>query len=78
MAMREHDPSSARGARTVRIMFAGLALASLATALALYAWAEQLGLDEFTGRLIATAFLVTAVADTLILYFWDRLFMRKG
>lgn len=77
MATPEHNPASSRGARAVRIMFAGLALASLAIGLALYTWSEKLGLDELTGRLLATAFLVTAVADTLILYFWDRLFMRK-
>lgn len=77
MATPEHNPASSRGARAVRIMFAGLALASLAIGLALYTWSEKLGLDEFTGRLLATAFLVAAVADTLILYFWDRLFMRK-
>jgi hypothetical protein len=78
MATPEPWPTSPSCARAVRIMFAGLALASLAIGLALYTWSEKLGLDEFTARLLATAFLVTAVADAIILYFWDRLFMRKG
>jgi hypothetical protein len=61
----------------VRLVFAGLALGSLAIGVALYSLADGLGLDEDTARLLATAFLATAVADALILYFWDRLFTRK-
>jgi phage shock protein PspC (stress-responsive transcriptional regulator) len=73
----QHDPASPRGARTVRLLFAVLALASLAIGLALYAFAERLGLDADTARYLVTAFLATAMADALILYVWDRFFTRK-
>ncbi len=71
------DPAVGRAARTVRLAFAALALTSLAIGLALYTLADRLGLDEATARLLVTAFLVAAVADALVLYFWDRLFTRK-
>ncbi len=73
----QQDPASPRGARAVRLLFAGLALGSLAIGVALFALAERLGLDADTARHLATAFLAAAVADALILYFWDRLFTRK-
>jgi hypothetical protein len=63
--------------RIARLMFAGMALASLAAGLALYTLAERLGLDDDTARYLATAFLATAVADALVLYFWDRIFTQK-
>ena len=66
----QHDPASPRGASTVRLLFAVLALASLAIGLALYAFAERLGLDADTARYLVTAFLATAMADALILYVW--------
>ena len=71
----QHDP--ALRTRAVRLLFAVLALASLTIGLALYALAERLGLDEDTARYLATAFLGAAMADALILYFWDRLFTQK-
>ena len=74
---QQQDPPLPRGAGTVRLLFAGLALGSLIIGLALYLLAERLGLDEATARLLATAFLLAAVADALVLYFWDRLFTRK-
>ena len=61
----------------MRMVFAGMAFVSLTAGLALYALAERLGLDDQTARYLATAFLAAAVADALILYFWDRLFTRK-
>ena len=73
----QRDPEPSRGARAVRILFAGLALVSLSAGLAVYALAERLGLDDQTARYLATAFLVAAVADALILYFWDRLFVPR-
>ena len=76
--LTQHDTATPRATRTIRLLFAGLALASLAIGLTLYTLSERLGLDEFTARLLATAFLAAAVADALILYFWDRLFTRKG
>jgi hypothetical protein len=73
----QHDPAPLRMTRGVRLLFAVLALASLTIGLALYALAERLGLDEETARYLATAFLAAAVADALILYFWDRLVTQK-
>lgn len=64
-------------ARIVRAVFAVLALMSLAGALALYLLAERLGLDPDTARLIASAFLIAAVLDALVLYGWDRLFTPR-
>ena len=54
-----------------------MALVSLSAGLALYALAERLGLEDHTARYLATAFLAAAVADGLILYFWDRLFTQR-
>jgi hypothetical protein len=73
----QHDRASPRDGRAMRLLFAGLALGSLAIGVALYSFADGLGLDQDTARLLATAFLAPAVADALILYFWDRLFTRK-
>ncbi|MFM9848181.1 MAG: hypothetical protein ACKVP3_13590 [Hyphomicrobiaceae bacterium] len=73
----QHDPASPRKMRLVRLMFAGMALASLAAGLTLYILAERLGLDDDTARYLATAFLAAAVADALILHFWDRIFTQK-
>lgn len=73
----QHDPASPRRMRIVRLMFVGMALASLAAGLALYTLAERLGLDDDTARYLATAFFAAAVVDALILYFWDRIFTQK-
>ena len=51
-----------------------MALVSLLLGFALYLFGEWLGLDETTGRLVATAFIVAGALDTAVLYFWDRLF----
>lgn len=77
MTLQQDDPASLRGTRMVRLLFAGLALGSLAIGVALFVLAARLGLDADTARYLATAFLATAVADALILYFWDRFFGRK-
>ncbi len=77
MIPSQQEPALHRGARTVRLLFSGLALGSLIIGLALYLLAERLGLDAATARLLTSAFLLAAVADALVLYFWDRLFTRK-
>lgn len=71
------NSSSEQQARIVRAIFAALALLSLLCGLALYLLAERLGLDESTARLIATAFLIAAVLDALVLYAWDRVFKAQ-
>jgi hypothetical protein len=73
----QRDPAFPRGNRTARLLFAGMALVSLSAGLALYALAEWLGLDDDTARYLATAFLIAAVADALVLYFWDRVFTSR-
>ncbi|MGE5512973.1 MAG: hypothetical protein ACM31O_17200 [Bacteroidota bacterium] len=61
-------------ARIVRAIFAAMALLSLLGGLAFYLLAERLGVESTTARLVASAFLITAVLDALVLYAWDRLF----
>jgi hypothetical protein len=61
-------------ARIVRAIFAAMALLSLLGGLAFYLFAERLGVESTTARLVASAFLITAVLDALVLYAWDRLF----
>ncbi len=74
------DPTNARAsgpfgqARIVRAIFAAMALLSLLGGLAFYLLAERLGVESTTARLVASAFLIAAVLDTLVLYAWDRLF----
>jgi drug/metabolite transporter (DMT)-like permease len=63
--------------RLARIVFAAMALLALGCGLALYAFAERLGLDATTAQLIATAFLIAAVVDVVVLYAWDRLFKPR-
>ena len=62
------------GSRRIEFAFGVLALASLLLGLALYLFGERLGLDEATGRLVATAFIIAGVLDAAVLYFWERLF----
>jgi phage shock protein PspC (stress-responsive transcriptional regulator) len=64
--------------RLAKAVFAVLALASVLAGLGIYLLQERLGIDEDTARLIATAFLVVGIGDTLLLYLWDRLFKRSG
>jgi len=73
---RTRIPTDAQ-ARLVRLAFAGMALISAIAGLGLYAFSDYLALEETTARLMISVFLLTAVADTLVLYFWDRLFKRK-
>ena len=65
-------PSGTR--RSIELAFGLMALVSLLLGFALYLFGEWLGLDETTGRLVATAFIVAGALDTAVLYFWDRLF----
>jgi phage shock protein PspC (stress-responsive transcriptional regulator) len=75
MASDQNNVSSANE-RLAKAVFAALALASVLAGLGIYLLNERLGIDADTARLIATAFLIVGIGDTLLLYLWDRLFKR--
>lgn len=77
MNTTEPAPTTANE-RLAKVVFAVLALAFVLAGLAIYLLQERLGIDEDTARLVATAFLVVGIGDTLLLYLWDRLFKRGG
>jgi len=75
--MNTTEPAAtAANERLAKAVFAGLALVSVLAGLGIYLLQERLGIDEDTARLVATAFLVVGMGDTLLLYLWDRLFKR--
>lgn len=67
-------PTEKQSSRNIAMAFGLLALASLSLGLGLYLFGARFGLDEATGRLIASAFIVAGVLDATVLYFWERLF----
>ena len=69
-------PTTTANERLAKAVFAALALASVLAGLGIYLLNERLGIDADTARLIATAFLIVGIGDTLLLYLWDRLFKR--
>lgn len=66
----------ARSRRLVQVTLGTLSLLSLGVGMTVYALAGRLGVAEDTARLIASSFLVAAVADALVLIYWERLFPR--
>jgi hypothetical protein len=60
----------------VKTMFAALAVGSILAAAAVYLLRGAFGIADDTARNVATAFVLAAMADGLVLYFWDRLFKR--
>lgn len=74
---RPPESDAQRRRRLARTAFAVAALLSVATGLALYLLADHLGLDAWTARLIALAFLIAGAADYAVLLAWDRLFGRQ-
>ena len=73
-ADRLADTPGRAGNRFIELAFGLLALASLSLGLALYMFGDRFGIDETTGRLVASAFIVAGVLDGAVLYFWERLF----
>ena len=67
-----------RSSRFVKITFGSMALVSLALGLLVTAFADSFGISAETARSIATGFLCTAIADTVVLYIWDRIFNGRG
>jgi hypothetical protein len=77
--MTTTEPAAASAnERLAKAVFGVLALAFVLAGLGIYLLQGRLGIDEDTARLVATAFLVVGIGDTLLLYLWDRLFKRGG
>lgn len=67
-----------RSQRQVQVTLGFLALGSLVLGLTIYAFASRLGIARDTARLIASAFIVAAILDALVLHLWERLFPSPG
>lgn len=63
-----------RSQRHVQATLGFLALGSLVFGLTIYALAARLGISGDTAKLIASAFLVAAILDAVVLYLWEHLF----
>lgn len=64
--------------RFVKAAFAAMALVSVLAGLGLYLLQARIGISEETARLVSTAFIMVGIADTLVLFLWDRIFKRGG
>jgi hypothetical protein len=64
--------------RLAKALFAAMAVLFVLAGLAIHLVQTRLGIDEDTARLIATAFLITGIVDSLVLYGWDRIFKRRA
>jgi len=62
--------------RLAKAAFAAMALVSVLTGLGLYLLQARIGISEDTARLVSTAFIVVGIADTIVLFLWDRIFKR--
>lgn len=71
-------PSTESRERLAKTAFAAMALVSVLTGLGLYLLQERIGIAEETARLVSTAFIVVGIADTIVLFLWDRIFKRGG
>jgi hypothetical protein len=74
--MTDSSSPARRNERAAKVAFAVLALGSALVAVAVYLLRATLGISDETARLIATAFILAAVADALVLFLWDRIFKR--
>ena len=66
----------ARSLKSVQIIFAVLALLSLAAALGVAIRGDDFGLPETSVHTIAFAFLIVGAVDTALLFVWERIFQR--
>ena len=66
----------ARSLKSVQVIFAVLALLSLAAALTVSTRGDDLGLPEASTYTIAFAFLIVGAVDTALLFVWERIFQR--
>ena len=77
--METNDPAPvSANERLAKAVFAVLALVSVLAGFGIYLLGERLGIDADTARLIATAFLIVGIGDTLLLYLWERLFKPRS
>ena len=63
--------------RVVKAAFAAMALVSVLAGLGLYLLQARIGISEETARLVSTAFIVVGIADTIVLFLWDRIFKQR-
>jgi uncharacterized membrane protein len=64
--------------RVIRFAFGAMALVSVLIGLGVWQFADAIGIEDDTARLIAIAFLVAGIGDVLVLHFWDRLFANRN
>jgi xanthine/uracil permease len=72
------EPAHCAYERLAKALFAAMAVLFVLAGLVIHVVQTRPGIDEDTARLIATAFLATGIADTLVLYRWDRIFKRRA
>jgi hypothetical protein len=72
------DLERVRSSRFVKFTFGSMALVSLALGLLVTTLADSFGVPGETARSIAIGFLCTAIAATVVLYTWDRVFNSRG
>ena len=72
------DAERERSSRFVKITFGVMALVCLALGLLVVQFALPLGIPHDTARPIAMALLCTAIAETSVLYIWDRIFKHAS
>lgn len=78
MAVDPIDRERDRSLKSVQIIFAVLALLSIAAALAVASRGVEYGLPENSSQTIAYAFLLVGAIDTLLLFVWERIFSRMS
>jgi hypothetical protein len=66
----------ARSLKSVQIIFAVLAVLSVAAAVGVATRGDDLGLPEASAQTIAFAFLVVGALDTALLFVWEHIFQR--
>jgi TRAP-type C4-dicarboxylate transport system permease small subunit len=62
--------------RLAKAAFAAMALVSVLAGLALYLLQAQIGISGETARMVSTAFILVGIADTIVLFLWNRIFKR--
>lgn len=72
------DIERARSLRFVQIVFAFLAILSLTAGAAVAYSADQYGLPDASARAVAVAFIIVGIANTAVLFAWERIFNRMS
>ena len=66
----------ARSLKFVQIVFAFLAILSVAASMLVMFRGDDLGLPDTSVHTISIAFLIVGVMDTVLLFVWERIFQR--